>query len=305
MQWVGLIDFAVAVRKAAAFLAPLAEPFLMTLANSARPLLAMVALLAPAVALADPGESMAPPEETAEQLALKLANPVASLISFPIQGNIDFGLGPTGSGWQSKTNIQPVVPISITQKWNIISRTILPLIIQEGVTAPGADQIGLGSTTQSLFFSPKAPGKSGIIWGAGPVFLIPTATSDATGTSQFGTGATLVALRQSGGLTYGILANHIWSVTGNDKHPEINNTYIQPFISYATKQGTSFTLNSESTYNWTADQWTVPMNLVVSQLLKLGGQRVQVFGGLRYYFDSPSGGPDWGFRYGVTFLWPR
>jgi len=245
------------------------------------------------------------PQESAEELALKLSNPVAALISLPIQGNIDFGLGPTGSGWQSRTNIQPVVPIGISKDWNVISRTILPVFIQEGVLGPGIDNIGLGSTTQSFFFSPKAPGKSGIIWGAGPVFLIPTATSDAVGTSQFGTGATLVALRQSKGFTYGILANHIWSVTGNDKYADISSTYLQPFLSYATKKGTSYTINSESTYNWTTDQWTVPINVVVSQLLNLGGQRVQVFGGLRYYFESPSGGPDWGFRYGITFLWPR
>lgn len=281
----------------------------MDLTQPIRHLLAALALVAPAAAFAqadaaDPAAGGAK-EPTAEELALKLANPVAALISLPIQGNVDFGLGPDGSGWQSKTNIQPVVPIGLTEKWNVISRTILPLYIQEGVTAPGEDQIGLGSITQSLFFSPKAPGKLGIIWGAGPVFLIPTATSDATGTSQFGTGATMVALKQSGGLTYGFLVNHIWSVTGNDKYPEINNTFIQPFLSYATKTGTSFTVNTESTYNWTANQWTVPMNATVAQLLKLGGQRVQIFGGLRYYFESPAGGPDWGFRYGITFLWPR
>ncbi len=236
---------------------------------------------------------------------MTLANPLASLISVPIQKNVDFGLGADGGGWQSRTNVQPVIPVGISDKWNIISRTILPIIAQDGVTAPGADQLGLGDTVQSLFLSPKVVGKSGIIWGAGPVFLLPTATSGALGAGKWGAGPTAVVLKQSGGLTVGVLANHIWSFAGPDNGLDVSNTLLQPFVAYATPKGTSFSLNSETIYDWKRDQWLVPINAVVQQILPLGGQLVQVGVGARYYAESPVGGPDWGMRFQLTFLFPK
>jgi hypothetical protein len=237
-------------------------------------------------------------------LAKKLANPVASLISVPFQYNYNDGFGADGDGNQSYVNIQPVIPISISRDWNLISRTILPVVWQDGVI-PGEDsQFGLGNTTQSFFLSPKAPTSFGLIWGVGPVIQIPTAT-DGIAANQWGAGITGVGLIQSGPWTYGALANHVWSVSGNSSDGDISATFLQPFLNYTTPKATSFILNTESTYDWENDQWSVPINASVAQMLKLGKQPVQVGVGARYWAASPDAGPDgWGARAFLTFLFP-
>jgi hypothetical protein len=235
-------------------------------------------------------------------LAKKLANPVADLISVPIQSNYDFGIGP-GDGTKWTTNIQPVIPIGLNDDWNVISRTILPVIDQQGITPGGAtDEFGLGDTVQSFFFSPKS---SDPIWGIGPAFLIPTATDSLLGSEKWGAGPTAVVLKQDGPWTYGALANQLWSFAGDDGRDDVNATFLQPFVSYITPSKTTFTLNSETTYDWSNEQWNVPVNFIVSQLLKIGDQPVQLFAGARYYLETPDGGPEWGLRFGITFLFPR
>jgi hypothetical protein len=239
------------------------------------------------------------------ELAKQLANPVASLVSAPFQYNYNSGFGEDGEGSQNYLNFQPVIPISISQNWNVISRTILPLVWQDGVV-PGEDhQFGLGATTQSFFFSPKQPTSFGLIWGVGPAFLLPTAT-DHIATNQWGAGVTGVGLKQTGPWTIGLLANHLWSVTGDSADGDISQTFLQPFINYTTPKATSFFLNTESTYDWTNEQWSVPINAGVQQLVKIGEQRVQFGVGARYWADSPEFGPDgWGARAIVTFLFPK
>ena len=236
-------------------------------------------------------------------LAKKLTNPVSDLISVPFQGNYDFGLGP-GDGTKFTLNIQPVMPFSLNEDWNVISRTILPVIDQEGISYGGADdEFGLGDITQSFFFSPKKA--EPFIWGIGPAFLIPTATDSSLGLEKWGAGPTVVLLKQQHGWTYGALANHIWDFAGDDDRASVNATFIQPFLSYTTPQATSFTLNLESAYDWQREQWNVPVNFLVSQVVKIGGHPMQVFGGVRYYLEKPDGGPEWGLRFGVTFLFPK
>jgi hypothetical protein len=235
-------------------------------------------------------------------LAMQLQNPVASLISVPIQNNWDFGIGPANA-MRYTANIQPVIPFSLNQDWNLITRTILPVIYAESPVPGGADHSGMGDITQSFFISPQAP-VGGWILAAGPVALWPTATDSALGAGRWGAGPSALALRQENGFTYGMLANQIWSYAGwGDRN--VNATFLQPFVSYTTKTFTTFALNTESTYNWDADQWTVPLNLNVSQLLRIGRQPVQFGVGIRYYADKPSGGPDWGLRFSVTFLFPK
>ena len=236
-------------------------------------------------------------------LAKQLSNPVAALISVPLQGNYDFGLGP-GDGTKFTLNVQPVIPFELTEHWNLISRTILPVIDQEGI-APGgvSDKFGLGDTLQSLFFSPKEADP--FIWGVGPALLLPTATDPLLGGEKWAAGPTAVILKQSGPWTYGALANHLWDFAGDDDRSSVNSTFIQPFVSYTTPQATTFMLNSETSYDWQHEQWNVPVNLLVSQLIKIGGQPVSVFAGVRYYLETPDGGPEWGLRFGLTFLFPK
>lgn len=239
----------------------------------------------------------------AEELAKKLANPVASLISVPIKLNWDTGIGPAGAD-RSTLLVQPVVPFDISKDWNLISRTIVPYVSAQSPVAGGSRESGLGDITQSFFFSPKAPTAGGWIWGVGPVLYLPSATNDRVGAEKWGAGPTFVVLKQQHGWTYGALANHIWSFGGNDSRADLNMTFLQPFVSFTTKSATSFGVNTESTYDWKGKQWTVPINLSVSQLMKFGAQPVSFSGGVRTYVDRPPGGPDWGLFFTVTFLFP-
>jgi hypothetical protein len=255
------------------------------------------------------GGAGADPKAAEAELAKKLQNPVAALISVPIQNNWDFGIG-QANAMRYTANIQPVVPLSISDDWNLIIRTIMPVIYAEAVSDnPAAPAVareshsGLGDITQSFFFSPKAP-VGGWILGAGPVLYYPTATDSALGAGKLGTGPTIVALQQNHGFTYGILANHIWSVTGWGPQ-NINSTFLQPFVSYTTKTFTTFSVNTESTYNWQTEESTVPVNFMVQQLVKIGGHPVAFQLGYRYYVEKPDGGPDWGLRFTVTFLFPK
>ena len=241
----------------------------------------------------------------AAEMAKKLANPIGALISVPFQNNFDWGAGPDGDGFQYKLNLQPIIPFTLNQDWLLISRTILPLVSQQNVVTSTSSQTGLADTLQSFFLSPVKPTRSGWIWGAGPVLLLPTATETELGAKKWGAGPTVVVLKQQNGWTFGALANHVWSFAGDSARDEVSSTYLQPFVSFTTKKAMTFTLNTESTYDWLNEQWTVPLNVMVQQLLKVGKQPVALTVGGRYYADKPEGGPDWGLRLAVILLYPR
>jgi len=250
--------------------------------------------------------SQALAQESAADLAKKLSNPVAALISVPLQLNYDEKIGPTESGKRWLLNVQPVVPITLNEEWNVISRTILPVVSQKDIF-PGADsQSGIGDIVQSVFFSPKAPTAGGWIWGAGPALLLPTGSDDLLSAKKWGLGPTAVLLKQDHGWTYGALANHIWSVAGDSARSDVSTTFLQPFLAYTTPTAWTYAVNTESTYDWKNKQWSVPLNLLVSKVTKIDSQLISVGGGVRYWADGPDSGPHgWGFRLVVTLLFPN
>jgi hypothetical protein len=261
---------------------------------------------APADAASSSGGATGVDDEQAKAAALAKAtlNPIASLISLPLQNNFDWGGGPNDDGFQYKLTVQPVIPISLNENWNVISRTILPYVYQENVIGTSS-QSGLADTVQSLFFSPVNPTKSGWIWGAGPVFQLPTATDDLLGEEKWGAGPTVVVLKQQGPWTYGTLLNHVWSFAGESGRADVSRTFLQPFVSFTTKKFTTLGLNTESTYDWERSQWTVPLNGFLQQLVKVGKQPISLQLGGRYYADGPSDAPEWGLRFQVSFLFPK
>ena len=245
-------------------------------------------------------------EDQAAELAKKLANPVASLISLPLQYNYDEYGGANDDAAVHRLNLQPVIPFSLNEKWNLISRTIVPLVDQEDFPVDALNEWGLGDTTASLFFSPKAPTAGGWIWGAGPVLLLPTATKDVLGTEKWGAGPTGVALKQSGPWTVGVLAGHVWSVAGDDDRDDVNSTTMQPFFSYTTKTHTTIGATTESAYDWKGENWSVPLIIQAGQLFKVGPQILQLAVAGKYWADSPDNGPDgWGVRLQLTLLFPQ
>lgn len=261
-------------------------------------MIARAVIIMGAIALS--GES-ASAQSDSQDLATKLANPVASLISVPLQNNIDCCYGPDDAT-RYTLNVQPVIPVSIAKDWNVIVRTIVPFISLENTpSTPGAT--GFGDITQSFFFSPREA-KNGVVWALGPVFLWPIGESEL-GSEKWGAGPTGLLLKQTKtGLTFGVLANHIWSYAGNDNRDDISSTFIQPFFSKNWPNSTSVTINSETSYDWEHEQWTIPVNLTLGHIYKIGKQPVQISGTARYYVDKPEGGPEWGARLTLTFLFP-
>lgn len=238
------------------------------------------------------------------ELAKKLANPVASLISLPFQNNTDYGIG-TYNGVKNTLNIQPVVPISISENWNLIGRVVLPVVTQYDITGEGQKQSGLSDAVMSTFFSPKES-KNGLTWGAGPVLLLPTGTDDFLTTKKFGVGPTAVVLKQMNGWTFGALANQIWSVAGSNEREDVSQMFLQPFVTYNWKSGAGLGGNFEMTQNWKSDQTTLWLNPIVSGLTSLGSQKISFAVGPRFNLAAPEGAKaDWGWRAVLVFLFPK
>jgi hypothetical protein len=259
-------------------------------------------------ALASPlrGQQPAAPAAQAQDLARQLSNPVADLVSIPLQFNWDNGVGPD-EATRLVLNIQPVVPFSLGERWNLIGRFIVPVIGQPPLTAGGAATFGTGDIVMSAFFSPKG---GGTVWGVGPVFGLPTVADPALGSGKWSVGPTAVVLSQRGPWTFGGLVNHLWSVADATSQPrsDVTLTLIQPFLAYATAGGVTFGLNSEATANWEAasgEEWTVPILVQVSKVTRLGPFPFQIGVGGGPYVERPTGGPEWKLRMNFVLILPQ
>lgn len=245
-------------------------------------------------------------EQDMQDLAKQAQNPVAAMISLPFQSNFYFGMGENNKmGYV--LNIQPVVPFRVSPKWNLVTRTILPVIYTPPM-GQGSNYgiLGLGDLNPSLFWSPAAPSR--FIWGAGPTFTIPTATNTALGAGKFSAGPAAVGLRMEGPWVYGVLANNQWSFAGDKSRPDVNQMVIQPFINYNLPKGWYISTSPLMTANWKAEKskdiWTVPLGLGFGRTFMAGKQAMNV--SLQGYSNvsRPEGAEKWQLRFSVQFLFP-
>ena len=240
-------------------------------------------------------------------LAKKLANPIASLISVPIKTDYNSGYG-SKDGHNVTTSIQPVVPFKLSDDLSLVTRTILPIAWQNDIVGNSGVQFGLGDTLQSFFLVPNSRSTSlgDFTYGVGPALTWATSTNRFLGSGTWGLGPTGVFLFQELGWTWGALVTQQWGVAETRSNvPDLNVTLLQPFIAYTNAEQWTFALNTESSYNWTSEEWAVPINFNVSKLTKIGEQPIQLQGGVRYWAESATGGADGvGFRTQISFLFP-
>jgi len=244
-------------------------------------------------------------EEGTEELAKKAQNPVANMISIPFQNNFNFGVGP-GNDMQYVLNIQPVIPIHLSADWNLITRTIAPVIYQPEMTVGAGSTFGLGDINTTLFLSPAKPSK--FIWGVGPILQFPTATDSVLGTGKWSAGPAAVGLVMEGHWVVGALANNIWSYTGQSDRPSVSQFLFQYFINYNLPEGWYLTSAPIITANWEAEsgnKWTVPLGGGVGKIWRIGKLPVNTQLQAFYNVEKPDLAADWSLRFQVQLLFPK
>ncbi len=253
-------------------------------------------------------EPAAPGQGEGDALRKAAQNPVASLISVPFQNNLNVGIGP-GGRTQDVLNIQPVIPMEISNDWNLIVRWVTPIIWQPlpaPSPAPEVGKYGFGDMQPSFFFSPKKAGK--VIWGAGSVFQLPTATDTYLGQGKLGVGPTFVGLTQPGPWTIGALVNNVWSVAGSGGRPQVNQMTLQYFINYNLKKGWYVGTQPILTANWEATnggRWVVPFGAGIGRIMRLGMQPVNVQFGFYGNAVHPANASRWSMRVQCVLLFPK
>jgi opacity protein-like surface antigen len=242
--------------------------------------------------------------QSTESLAQAAQNPIANMISLPFQNNTNFNVGPFRRT-QDILNIQPVIPMTLNSDWNLISRTIVPLVSQPSPTID-SNTYGIGDITQSLFFSPAHPGS--VIWGVGPVYTMPSASDTILGTGKVLVGPTAVALITPGHWVIGVLVNNQWSVGGDPNRAPVNTFLVQPFVNYNMARGWFLTYSPIISANWnapSAQQWTVPIGGGVGRVFKVDGQAYNASVQAYYNAVRPNNAADWNLRLSVALLFPK
>ena len=271
----------------------------------ARPTVVSVAF-AGLLASSSPAQQPSSTGPESRDLAKQLSNPLASLVSVPFQFNWEQNVGPSKLT-RFVLNVQPVMPFTVNERVNLIVRLIAPFISQPPLATGGTATFGMGDITTSVFFAPSTPGK--LIWGAGPVIVLPSTSDPALGSGKWSLGPTIVALKQTGEVSFGALWNQTWSFAGDENRPDVNQMFLQPFLSYQATHSLTLTVQSEMTANWNApnddDTWTIPINVVAAKLATFGPFPASYQAGFGVFPVHPDIGPTWKLRAAIVLLFPR
>jgi hypothetical protein len=265
------------------------------------------ACLAPQKTAADP-EPAKPEPDADTELAKKTENPIADLISVPFNNYSTFNYGPNGQsrGTFDLLEIQPVIPIHLTPDWNLITRTVVPVVWTPDLSPVPTVPAGVAPTDFSAFLTPKNE-TNGWLWGMGPVVQIPTITSADLGSNVWGGGPTAVVVYTGGKIVAGALANTIWSL-GGTKGPfgnSYNTSLFEPFFNYNFGQGWYAYSDPNIVANWQArgTKWTVPLGGGAGRLIRVGGKLpVKLSAGLFYNVVQPTYGGRWVLNADVTLI---
>jgi len=240
-------------------------------------------------------------QQTKEELSQEAANPLADLMSFPFQNNLNMNYGPYNRNL-NVLNIQPVIPFA---SGKIITRTIIPIVrIPDFTQETGKYASGLSDIVFTSFYTPK----SKTMWGIGPVLEIPTG-GEMRGTQKWSAGPSFLILKQPGDWTFGILINNAWSFAGNKEREDINHMFLNLFI--VRQLGDGWYVNSAPiiTADWKAekgDQWIVPVGAGGGKLVMLGGKLpLNLQTQLYYNVVRPDFGPEWQWRFQAQILLPK
>jgi len=236
------------------------------------------------------------------ELAKAVQNPIANLISVPFQNNTDFNRGPDDKT-HNVLNIQPVIPFELSEDWNLITRTIIPVVSQPEIVDGQNRETGLGDTSFSAFFSPL--NNSSITWGAGPVVLLPTNTDHRLGADEWGIGPSFVILTMPGPWVIGSLVSNVWDIDGDT---EINFFTWQYFVNYNFSDGWYLTSSPIMTANWEAEsgeEWTVPVGGGFGRVFHIGSQPLNANFQYFHNLEQPQGVGDWSIRTQLQFMFPK
>jgi hypothetical protein len=237
-------------------------------------------------------------------IAKKLANPIANMISVPLQYEFSRGLGRNQGGSEQTLLFQPVMPFDLGGGDTLIVRPIVAGVREvsvQGASGQPYSGYGLANVTIESFYAPNT--NSSWIWGVGPYAVSPVSNSGKFGSQQTGLGATGVVLNRAGPWTYGLLGYQSWSAGGDPAFGTQNNLYGQPFVAYTTKEAWTFTTNMEALYNYDTRRTSNPLYVGASKLLVLGGIPFSFSGGPMYYVSNTPGGPSgWGARATATVV---
>ena len=258
-----------------------------------------------AIAAENSGALAAPKKEVDKvDIAKKLANPIANMISVPLQYQFSRGVGKNQGGSEQTLLFQPVAPFDLGGGDTFIVRPIVAGVREVSVQNAAGQSFsgyGIASVTLESFYAPNT--NSSWIWGVGPYAVSPSGNSGKFGSQQTGAGVTGVVLNRDGAWTYGLLGYQSWSVGGNPTFGTQNNLYGQPFLAYTTKDAWTYSANMEAQYNYDARRTSNPLYVGASKLAILDGIPFSFSAGPMYYVSNTPGGPSgWGARATATLV---